>query len=228
MIEKTFNFYCDESTHLKNDGMPFMMIAYVSSAYNELKKHKEAIKNIKKKHKIKGEIKWSNVSKGAYSFYADLIDYFFETDLNFRSVIVKKSKIKDSLEPSFDEFYFKMYYQLIIHTLNQGYTYNIYLDVKDTRSNKKLQNLKAILSRNPNIEHKANIKKCQFIRSHESYFMQLTDLIMGAINYKLRGENKVIAKNQIIEKIERSSEVDLSQSTSISAIKFNLFHIDLK
>ena len=222
-MSKTFNFYCDESTHLQNDGMPYMMIAYVSSAFNQLKHHKEGIRAIKAKHKIKGEIKWSNVSGGAYPFYADLIDYFFSTDLNFRSIIVDKSQVDESREGfTYDEFYFRMYYQLIHHKINMGYHYNIYLDIKDTKSHKKLYKLKEVLKYN------ASIRNCQFIRSHESYIMQMTDLIMGAINYKLRGENKMEAKNKLIQKIESHCKVPFNQSTPKSADKFNLFFIELK
>ena len=79
-MSKTFNMYCDESTHLPNDGMPYMIIAYISSAYNQLKQHKAHIKMLRKSHKIKGEIKWSNVSGAQYPFYAALIDYFFSTE----------------------------------------------------------------------------------------------------------------------------------------------------
>lgn len=223
MSNKTFNFYCDESTHLENDGMPFMMIAYVSTAYNQMDLHKRNIKAIKAKYKVKGEIKWSNVSEGAYPFYAELIDYFFSTDLNFRSIIVDKSQIDNSRPGfSYDDFYFMMYYQLIHHKINLGYTYNIYLDIKDTRSHKKLPKLKDMLKWN------ASIRNFQFIRSHESYFMQLTDLIMGAINYKLRGEDKVIAKTKLIQKIEKHCQVPITKSTPKSADKFNLFFIDLK
>ncbi|RYM30836.1 DUF3800 domain-containing protein [Brumimicrobium glaciale] len=222
-MSKTYNFYCDESTHLQNDGMPYMMIAYVSVAYNQLNIHKEAIKGIRARHKVKGEIKWSNVSHGAYPFYAELIDYFFSTDINFRSIIVDKSKIDESREGfTYDDLYFRMYYQLIHHKINQGYTYNLYLDIKDTRSHKKLKKLNDILKYN------ASIRNCQFIRSHESSFMQLTDLIMGAINYKLRGLNKVIAKNKLIEKIEQHSKVPITKSTPKTADKFNLFFIDLQ
>lgn len=222
-MSKTFNFYCDESTHLQNDGKPYMMIAYVSCAYNQLKQHKESIKGIKAKHKIKGEIKWSNVSAGAYPFYAELIDFFFATDLNFRSIIVNKAQIDEGREGfKYDDFYFLMYYQLIHHKINMGYHYNIYLDIKDTRSHKKLHKLKEVLKYN------ASIRNCQFIRSHESYIMQMTDLIMGAINYKLRGEDKMEAKNKLIKKIESHCKVPFNQSTPKAADKFNLFFIELK
>ena len=223
MGNKTFNFYCDESSHLQNDGQPFMLIAYVSSAYNQLTQHKEHLKMLKAKYKVKGEFKWSNVSASKYQYYAEIIDYFFSTDLNFRAVIVDKNKIDENRpEFTYDDFYFRMYYQLLHHKINLEYNYNIYLDIKDTRSNKKLHKLKDILKWN------ASIRSFQFIRSHESSLMQITDLIKGAINYKLRGESKVIAKTKLIEKIESHCKTPITKSTPKNADKFNLFFIDLK
>jgi len=41
---KTFNFYYDESCHLeKKDDKEYMLIAYVSSAYNQVRMHNENI-----------------------------------------------------------------------------------------------------------------------------------------------------------------------------------------
>ena len=36
-MTKTYNMYCDESTHLENDGQPYMILGYVSTPYNQLK-----------------------------------------------------------------------------------------------------------------------------------------------------------------------------------------------
>jgi hypothetical protein len=58
--------------------------------------------------------------------------------------------------------------------------------------------------------------------------MQLTDIITGALSYHLRGLNKVIAKNKIIEKIQQHSKHPLNSSTPKDHQKFNLFFIDLK
>jgi hypothetical protein len=220
---KTYNIYCDESTHLQNDGMPFMIIAYVSTAYNQLKQHNEHIKMLRAKYMYKGEIKWSSVSKSQYSFYSELIEYFFATDIKFRAVIVKKSQI-DETRPDFkySDFYFQMYYQLLFHKINPEYMHNIYLDIKDTSSQHKLKKLSDILNLSK------SIRNIQFIKSHESYLMQLADLIMGAINYHLRGLNTVVAKNNLIRKIESHSNIELTESTPKSAEKFNLFFIELK
>ncbi|MDD4149657.1 MAG: DUF3800 domain-containing protein [Bacteroidales bacterium] len=222
-MNKTFNFYCDESTHLLSDNEPYMIIAYVSCAYNQLDQHKAHLKMLKAKHKIKGELKWSNVSDSKYSYYAEVIDYFFATDLNFRAVIVDKSKIdEDRKEFTFNDFYYRMYYQLLHHKINLEYNYNIYLDIKDTISYKKLEKLKEILKWN------ASIRNFQFIKSYESSFMQLTDLIMGAINYELRGKNTVISKMKIIDKIKSHCNFSLNKTTPKYYDKFNLFFIDLK
>jgi hypothetical protein len=51
---------------------------------------------------------------------------------------------------------------------------------------------------------------------------------MGAINYKLRGLNKVTAKNNIISKIEKLCGKPLTEKTNKGENKFNLFFIDLK
>ncbi len=112
-------------------------------------------------------------------FYEDLIDYFFSTDLRFRTIGIKKEKIRnDEFNQNFDDFYYKMYYYLLNHNLNSLYTYNVYLDIKDTLSAIKVRRLKKIL----NTEF-GTFRNVQNIRSHESLILQLTDLIIGAISY---------------------------------------------
>ena len=224
MINKTFNFYCDESCHLENDKKPFMLIAYTSSAYNQVKLHCDNIRALKLKHFIKGEIKWSALSKSQYPFYSELIDYFFATDLQFRAIVIDKSQLKHKeFAQSHDDFYDKMYFQLLSKKIFPENNYNIYLDIKDTHSYKKAASLKEFL----NINFIA-VRNLQIIRSYESELMQLTDVIMGAIGYYLKKESKVIAKNKIIEKIQAHSKLPLTESTPKIADKFNLFFIDLK
>lgn len=222
-MSKTYNIYCDESTHLQNDNMPYMLISYVSCAYPQIKHHKQYLKLLRKKHSFFGEIKWSKVSKSNIEFYIDLIDYFFATDLIFRSIIVDKSQIDESREGfTYNDFYFRMYYQLLYHKMNPDYSYNIYLDIKDTNSQNKLARLSEML------DNKNTVRNMQFIKSYESYLMQIADLIMGAINYHIRGLNKVTSKNRIIEKIQSHSKIDLMKSTTKKEEKFNLFYIDLR
>ena len=112
-MDKTFNIYCDESCHLENDHKNYMFLGSVSCAFPQVKRHTERIKELKNKHKFNAEIKWSNVSMSKIDFYLDLVDYFFDTDLWFRAVGIDKSKIRCNDDNTFDDFYYKMYYQLL-------------------------------------------------------------------------------------------------------------------
>jgi len=127
MKNKTFNFYCDESCHLENDRMPYFMLAYTSVAYNQVKNHKDRIKQIREKHHFYSEIKWSKVSHSKLPFYNEIVEYFFESDLKFRALIVNKQQIKnEQFNQNYDEFYYKMYYQLLNHKIDMEKQYNVY------------------------------------------------------------------------------------------------------
>lgn len=222
-MKKTFNIYCDESCHIENDHKKFMFLGSVSSAYNQVKLHTEQIQELKKKHGFYAEIKWTNVSRSKLRFYLDLIDYFFATDLKFRTVGIDKSKIKASeFNKTYDDFYYTMYYYLLNHKLNAGHTYNVYLDIKDTLSAYKVNKLKDILNSKYGI-----FRNVQNIRSHESILMQLSDFLMGAISYEHNNvEKKNMAKVQVIRKIRQHCNDNLL-GTNYSH-KFNLFFIDLQ
>lgn len=221
---KTFNLYCDESCHLENDKMSYFLLGYVSVPYNQLERHKERIKDIKEKHHYYGEVKWNKVSKSQLDFYIDLIDYFFDSDLFFRAIVVKKDQIRNKeLAQDFDTFYYKMYYQLLYHRLDTLSHYNIYLDIKDTLSATKVAKLREILQTRFGV-----IRNLQNIRSHESVFTQLADLILGAISYHLRKEFRMDAKKAIINRIQKHSNHELDHSTALWEEKLNLFFIELQ
>lgn len=224
-MNKTFNIYCDESCHIEHDHKNFSLLGSVSSAYNQVKRHAERIKYIKEKHHFYGEIKWTKVSSSQAQFYKDLLDYFFDTDLQFRAVVVNKSKINNqNYNQDYDTFYYKMYYYLLNHNKNSQYSYNVYLDIKDTLSAHKVNTLKEIL----NVKYGV-FRTVQNIRSHESVLMQLADFITGALSYNLNNsDKKVVAKNQIIERIKQHTNQNLVNSSNWSDFKMNLFFIELK
>lgn len=227
-MSKTFNLYCDESTHLIHDGHPYMLLSYISIAYPQIRLAKEEIKAIKRKFNYTEELKWTNVHSATYKVYAELVDWFFMNDLEFRAVVVDKSQIDEKrADYSFNDFYFRMYFQLLHTKVDFQNRYNVFLDIKDTCSGEKLEKMEKIMSYN------SSIGTLQFIPSRESVFIQLADVLMGAINYNLRiqkGDVKgnVIAKLKLIEKIKRHSNISLNTTTPLSRNKFNLFFITLK
>jgi hypothetical protein len=221
---KTFNLYCDESCHISNPEHPYLLLGYIGVPYNQLELHKREIKELKEKHHFYSEIKWSKVSHSKYAFYQELISYFFASDLFFRAIIVDKKKIKNEIFQQDDHtFYYKMYYQLIHHKIDMTANYNIYFDVKDALSKTKIRTLREIL----NVQYGV-FRNIQSIPSHQSIFIQLTDLILGAISYKLRNLKQVKTKLDIIKKIEKECGHPLDQMTPKDEQKLNLFFIELK
>jgi len=202
-----------------------MLLGSVCSAYNQVKRHTERIKELKEKHHYYGEIKWSNVSSSQYQFYKELIEYFFDTELTYRAVVVDKLKVHSNYNgDNYDTFYYKMYYYLLNHNKNVEFAYNVYLDIKDDLSAYKVNKLKEILNTKYGV-----FRNVQNIRSHESLLMQLNDLITGAISYNLNAASKrVTAKIQLIDLIKHHAKSDLSGTSSYSETKLNLFFIDLR
>lgn len=222
-MDKTFNIYCDESCYLENDHKNYMFLGSVSCAYPQVKRHTERIKELKNKYKFNAEIKWSNVSMSKIDFYLDLVDYFFDTDLRFRTVGIDKLRIRCSNENTFDDFYYKMYYQLLNYKIDTTDHYNVYLDIKDTLSSIKVRKLKTILNFKYGV-----FRNIQNIRSDESILMQLADFLMGAISYNSNDTQKRnLAKVMIIERISKHASIADLKKTNYST-KFNLFFIDLK
>lgn len=221
-MKKTFNVYCDESCHLENDHKPYMFLGYISCAYPQVDIHSGFIRDLKKKHNFYAEIKWNKVSKSKLKFYIELIDYFFSTDLRFRAIGVDKSQIRcRDFNKSYDDLYYTMYYYLL-NNINTQYTYNVYLDIKDTLSAYKVEKLKHIL----NVKFGV-FRNVQNIRSNESLLLQLADFIIGAISYNKNVDPKSNeAKRIILDRIKKHCDVDLG--TTNYNDKLNLFFIELR
>jgi len=223
-----FNVYCDESCHLENDRQPVMLFGAIWCPKSEVRKLTSDIKEIKTRHKALGELKWTKVSPAKLPFYMDIIDFFFREDaINFRGLIVtNKQDLNHSYfnEGSHDSFYYKMYYQMLVPILKLSNSYNIYLDIKDTRSADKVRFLQEVLCNALYDFNRTLIPIIQNIRSGESHLLQLADFFTGAIGYRNRfhpGESK--AKNVIVETITKRNGRDLVGCTPLWEEKFNLF-----
>ena len=73
-----YNFYCDESLHLPNDGSKIMVLGGIWCPKNKVKSINRDIRDIKRKHNIHHEMKWVKVSESKKDAYLDLVQYFFE------------------------------------------------------------------------------------------------------------------------------------------------------
>lgn len=125
-----------------------------------------------------------------------------------------------------------MYYQLLLNLVEPKQENYIYLDIKDTKSAKKVKRLKQYLSFKLMDYEFEVIKNIQSMNSQESVIMQLADSLIGAVGYRNRKiydeENSSIAKRELMMYIIQKSGYSLNKSTFLSEKKFNLFCIDLK
>lgn len=231
-VRDLFNVYCDESCHLENDGAPIMAQGAFWCPAVATQPLIDEIRKLKQLHNTNGELKWTKVSPSRLPFYIELIYLVrgFE-GANFRALVVTdKGKLRHDAfnSGSHDTFYYKMYYLLLKNIVSKQSQYNIYLDIKDTRSRLKVQKLRDILCTSISDHSQEAVKKVQNIRSNESDLMQVADFLLGAVSYRNRGINSSETKNIICSLIEETFSIDLRRSTYPDAVKFNIFLFDPK
>mgnify|MGYP000913793514 FL=1 len=221
------SIYCDESCHLEHDHQPVMLFGAVWCPQEETRQHIEALRALKERHQTRGELKWTKVSRSRESFFLDAVDFFFSSaHLNFRCVVVEnKAKLDHGYynQGSHDSFYYKMYFYLLRHIISEKNQYDIYLDIKDTRSQIKIDHLKEVLSNNLLDFDRKVIRRMQHVRSKETELLQIADFLMGAIAYKHRSLTTNETKLKLINRICQLSGRSLLTSTQPWEEKFNLF-----
>lgn len=221
------NVYCDESNHLET-GFDFMVLGAVYCLSDKRHSISNRIRDIKAKHNLPldFEIKWTKVSPGKSDFYTDLVDYFYDDDdLGFRAVIANKSTLDhNGHNQTHDEWYYKMYFQLLTVILNPENKYYIYLDIKDTQGAQKVQKLHEVLKNSMYDFRQEIIKRVQQIRSDEVEIIQLADLLIGAIQGVQRPTIANEGKQKVIERMRERSGYKLDKTTLPKEHKTNLFY----
>ncbi|MEI6553556.1 MAG: DUF3800 domain-containing protein [bacterium] len=222
---KSYNIYCDESCHILNDKSPTFVIGGIWVEEENVKQILEDLRNLKVKHKLAKtfEAKWTKISKSKENYYLDVVKYFFENDkLHFRAVVVPDKSVLNHLafNQDHDTWYYKMFYILLNILLKAESKYSLYLDMKDTRSNLKVLELKRILNIANNDDFPVN--KAQQIRSHEVELMQVTDILLGSLSYSHRGLQENQGKKNVVELIELTIGKNILSSSSVDEEKFNV------
>ena len=222
------NIYCDESCHLEHDSSDVMILGAIGCYKKDKEKIFNDIRSIKIKHNLSSwfEVKWTKVSKSKIEFYKELIDYFFNNNLNFRAVIARNKKNLDHKKYNngdYNEWYYKMYYLLLDYMISPSNEYRIFIDIKDTKGGPKIKKLHEVLCNNRyDFKHEV-ITDIKQINSKESEILQITDLFIGALAFKNRKIKNINAKSKIIEYIESKYQVKMDEKTLRSEEKFNIF-----
>jgi len=223
-----FNIYCDESCHMEHDHQKVMVLGAVWCLLERTREIAVRIREIKAKHGLPSEfeIKWSKVSPAKVEFYLDVVDYFFDDDdLHFRALIVTdKSKLRhQDFQQTHDEWYYKMYFDMLKIILDPNARYRIYIDIKDTRGGAKIAKLHEVLCNNIYDFSRQIIETLQIVRSNEVETLQMADLLIGAVSYANRSLTTSSAKLALVQRVRERSGYSLTRTTLFREDKVNLF-----
>lgn len=228
--------YCDEcrqdlisNKKSINEHNQYIVLGGIWIAKEYREDFKNQFKALQTKYNVYGEVKWNKVSNSKLEFYKKVVKLFFkysEDKVSFRSIVIDAKKIDvDMYDKGSSELgFYKFYYQLIYHKVENNDQYSIFLDYRKDKSKRRAYELKQFINK----KCKNNIiENVQFINSKESILLQVEDVIMGAVGYKFnygyKGKSK--AKNEIVKLIEKYQIID---ETSKNEKKFNIFKIKLK
>lgn len=227
-MTRVFNVYCDESCHLEKDCQKTMVLGAVWCPLERTRQISARLREIKVNHGLPPgfEIKWVKVSPAKVQFYVDVIDYFFDDDdLHFRALIAPdKSKLRhDAYSQTHDDWYYKMYFDMLKVILQPDARYRIYLDYKDTQGAAKVARLHNVLCNNMYDFSREIIERVQLVRSHEVEILQLADLLIGTVSYVNRGLSTSAAKTRLVDRMRERSGYTLTRTTLLREDKVNLF-----
>ncbi|MFL5384203.1 MAG: DUF3800 domain-containing protein [Longimicrobiaceae bacterium] len=231
------NLYCDESCHLENDRIPVMVLGALACPTPASRWVADRLREIKRRHGMghgrpwEFEVKWSKVSRGALPFYREYLDLFFDVpELSFRGLVIpNKEKLRHGdFGQSHDEWYYKMFYQTLEPIVRREEQYRIFLDIKDTLSQRRVLKLRKVLNNKMRDFDQQIIAHIQHVRSDEVEQIQLADLLIGALGYAARGLRGNEGKNRLVDHLRARSGLSWRYSTSRVRPKVNLFFWDAR
>lgn len=219
--------YCDETCHIESDGVNVMALGTVWCPKREKDRIFDELRAIKVKHGFAPywELKWNAVSAKKLDFYMEIVEYFFnEPNLHFRSIVVPDKSLldHDAFHQTHDSFYYKLYFDLLKVLFRSENSYEIYLDIKDTRGQKKIMALQSYLCNNAHDFNQNVIRKIQQVRSHEVELVQLADFLLGAVGYANRGLRTSEAKVALLQQIQEQHGYALDKTSFYEESKINI------
>lgn len=225
-----YNVYCDESCHLENDGSKAMSLGAVWCKKAKVPEINKRIQDIKAKHGIakSAEVKWTKASPCNMQMYIDIVDYFFDDDdLHFRGLVVPDKSILDhgKFSQTHDNWYYKMYFEMLKIIFSPIASYFVYIDIKDTHSAENARKLNEVCANNAYDFNHDIIRRVQPIRSEEVQLMQLVDILTGALCYRHNHDEFSSELNAtkvaIVDRIVIRSGYSLKKNTLFKEEKFN-------
>jgi len=240
MPGRFLHIYCDES---RQTADRYMVIGGLITMRENEEAFMQAMSLYRQSNNMRSELKWTKVSNQKLEEYRALIDLFFSVNraFHFKAIIVDTQEMDNRRYNKGDAElgFYKMMYQFLLHSFGEYLQPEdrcvIFLDQRTT-SKYKLSTLCAIL--NNGLRKKYNfsvppVKNIQALDSKSSDFIQVADVIMGAIGYEMNGvhtrmdakRSKVLLAEYIAQK---AGIVNLQQPTPRSQRHFSIWHFHFR
>lgn len=204
--------YCDESSSKGEYYSDFFGGCIISA--NRQKLVEKALNEKKTELNITAEVKWTKITENYLKKYCELIHLFFEFvrmgDIRVRIMFRKTSnQYEGGKQIKNDDRYFKLYYQFLKHSfgfstdkcVTGDYYVHFYLDELPDHS-ERANAFKDYLCGMQNIHDMArsglHIRKRDIgeVKSHSHILLQCTDVVLGAMHFKLNKLNTVVLEKE--------------------------------
>jgi hypothetical protein len=223
-----YNIYCDESRHTSDPSQRYMVIGAIRCPRDAKHDLVGAIHRLQSRHNAHGELGWKRVSPNRTAYYEDLLALFTENPaLSFRCLVADRNKLDHTQFNNGDTElgFYKLYYQMLMHWLEAGNTYHIYLDWQQNRAQKRFHDLSAALK--AKLKDRANIACLEPVTSSNLPLLGLADVFIGAVGYAWNELSDSPTKLKVCEQLRQSGNLQsLRAGTSKKATKVNIFHFE--
>ena len=226
--------YVDESSQTKHRFLVLGAIVVPVDAAGDLTRR---LQEARLPELPASELKWTKVSRGKLAAYRRTVDVFFDTaEAQFHAVVVDTTKLDHNRynKGSRDLGFNKEIYQLLMKCgrLYAGH-FHVYLDRRST--GEATEELRLILNRGIRKQGDQRdwpFRRLHFRDSHEVPALQLTDLLVGSVAFRINGHHQISGasppKVQLSEHILKRAGVSNPLSDTAIRGKFTIWHRRLR
>ena len=220
-----YTVYCDESRHVHSRQNPYMAIGGLWVPTSQKSDLIKRLRELLSKERLHAEVKWSKTSERKFDSYKALVDFFFDSEMSFRAVVVDQSKPSHApVNASHADLgFYSYYYKMLIQWLDQPVTYNLLLDFKKNERDDHYRLLEQYLSQQ--VPPQTHVSGVHVINSIDTPLAQLADLLTGAVAAAWCGFPRDTAKaklaNYLAAKAGKDSLRQVSSGAAFEKININ-------
>lgn len=231
--------YIDESSQTKHRYLVLGGLIVPYLARDQLEKKFACARLPELPH---GELAWTKVSLAKLAAYVRVVEAVLKCseltrNVEFHCLVVDTHKLRDQIynRGSREIGFNKEIYQLCqkFGRIKRNATFHVYLDSRETRSS--TQELREILNHGIRLKQPGRgwpYRRVHFRDSHTCPSLQITDLLLGAVAYRLNGHhlatNASIAKCSLSDRVLSLGNVqDVAKDTPVEG-RFTIWHRRLR